>query len=148
HMAGDPLNLFAGIFLREGDRHIGNIKLGPINVHHRRADIGLLVGDRACWGKGYASEAIAILSDFAFGRLGLHRLTAGMYAENEGSARAFEKAGYAREGLLRGHWLCDGTPPPSSAAECAAVVLRVVQCAEQRRAMLRRGGSPQGVGSR
>jgi ribosomal-protein-alanine N-acetyltransferase len=107
-MADDRANLFAGIFLRHHDRHIGNIKLGPIDAHHRRADIGLLVGERDCWGKGYASEAIAILSEFAFAQLGLHRLSAGMYAENEGSARAFEKAGYVREGLLRSHWSCDG----------------------------------------
>jgi RimJ/RimL family protein N-acetyltransferase len=107
-MAGDPLNLFAGIFLRDGDVHIGNIKLGPIDARHRRADIGLLIGDPECWGKGYATEAIAVLSDFAFARVGLHRLTAGAYAENEGSARAFERAGFAREGLLRSHWFCEG----------------------------------------
>lgn len=107
-MAQDRLNLFCGIFLREDERHIGNIKLGPVNVPHRHAEIGLLIGDPGCWGKGYASEAIAILSEFAFGRVGLHRLVAGAYADNEGSCRAFEKAGYQREGLLRDHWLCDG----------------------------------------
>lgn len=107
-MADDPYNLFTGIFLKEGDRHIGNIKLGPINPYHGHADIGLLVGDRDCWGKGYASEAIGILTDFAFDRVGLHRCTAGAYADNEGSSRAFEKCGYAREGILRSHWLSDG----------------------------------------
>ncbi len=107
-LAGDPLNLFAGIFMRDGDRHIGNIKLGPIEVRHRRADIGLLIGDAECWGKGFATEAIGILSDFAFGQVGLHRLTAGAYAANEGSSRAFERAGFEREGLLRSHWYCDG----------------------------------------
>ncbi len=107
-MAEDEHNLFTGIFLKDGDRHIGNIKLGPINVYHGFADIGLLIGDRACWGKGYASEAIGILSDFAFEQVGLHRVTAGAYADNEGSSRAFEKCGFIREGILHNHWLSDG----------------------------------------
>lgn len=107
-MAEDRLNLFLGIFLRDGDRHIGNIKLGPVNTHHARAEIGLLIGDRDCWGKGYASEAIAILTDFAFQTIGLRRVGAGAYAENEGSARAFEKAGYRREAVFRDHWWHDG----------------------------------------
>lgn len=106
-MAEDPLNLFLGIFLKADDRHIGNIKLGPVNTHHARAEIGLLVGDRNCWGQGYATEAIAILTDFAFA-IGLRRVGAGAYAGNEGSARAFEKAGYRREALFRDHWWHDG----------------------------------------
>jgi RimJ/RimL family protein N-acetyltransferase len=107
-MASDLNNLFVGIFLKDGDRHIGNIKLGPINLWHGHADIGLLIGDRACWGQGYASEAIGILTDFAFEQIGLHRVTAGAYGDNEGSSRAFEKCGFTREGILRSHWLCDG----------------------------------------
>src|SRR5512145_456926 len=47
--------LMLGIFLEGSERHIGNIKLGPINPYHRRADIGLLLGERGEWGKGYAS---------------------------------------------------------------------------------------------
>jgi ribosomal-protein-alanine N-acetyltransferase len=107
-MRTDPLNLFTGIFLKADDRHIGNIKLGPINTHHARAEIGLLIGDRDCWGRGYATEAIAILTDFAFDRIGLRRVGAGAYADNEGSARAFEKAGYTREALFRDQWWHDG----------------------------------------
>ncbi len=36
--------------------HIGNIKLGPIDWVHRRAEISLFIGERGCWGKGYAAE--------------------------------------------------------------------------------------------
>lgn len=106
-MANDPKNLFTGIFLRAGDRHIGNIKLGPIHPHHRHAEIGLIVGARDCWGQGYATEAIAILTDFAFAQVGVHKIIAGAYADNEGSARAFEKAGYVREGLMKDQWRTD-----------------------------------------
>jgi RimJ/RimL family protein N-acetyltransferase len=96
------------IRLQDGDEHIGNIKLGPVNRVHRSADIGIIIGERDQWGKGYATEAIALMTDHAFGTLGLHKLNAGCYAPNEGSARAFEKAGWTREGLRRAQYLSDG----------------------------------------
>lgn len=101
--AESPDSILFGIFLKEGDLHLGNIKLGPVNWHHRLADIGLILGRRSCWGKGIATEAINLLCDHAFGRLSLHKLTAGCYAANAGSAQAFLKAGFVQEGLRREH---------------------------------------------
>ena len=104
----DPDQHLMAIRLRDGDEHIGNIKLGPINRIHRSADIGIIIGERAHWGKGYATEAITLMTEHAFSTLGLHKLNAGCYAPNEGSARAFEKAGWTREGLRRRQYLSDG----------------------------------------
>jgi [ribosomal protein S5]-alanine N-acetyltransferase len=107
-MADDPRNLFTGIFLKDGDRHVGNIKLGPIDLHHSHAEVGLLIGDRECWGKGYATEAIAAITRFAFEEINLHKIVAGAYEDNGGSTKAFLKAGYALEGNLRSHWWSSG----------------------------------------
>ena len=106
----DPLSHLFGLFLHEDGRHIGNIKVGPINPIHRVADVSLLIGDTACWGRGYATEAIRALSGWAFRELVLSKLSASMYAENMGSARAFERAGYRREGVRRRHYLLEGRP--------------------------------------
>lgn len=100
--------LFLGMFIEDSGVHIGNIKLGPVNFHHRRADMGIIIGDRDYWGKGLAPEAIEALAQYAFTVLGLHKLMAGMYEENEGSLQAFLKVGFAVEGRLSDHWLCDG----------------------------------------
>lgn len=97
-----------GIFWRPGNRHIGNIKVGPIHPVHRLADVSLLIGARDCWGKGIASEAIAAISRLAFERLGVLKLSASMYATNLGSTAAFVKCGYQREGLRRSHYDLDG----------------------------------------
>ncbi len=104
---GSQHDFLFGICLRAGDRHIGNIKLGPVNWIHRFADIGLLIGEKDQWGKGYASEAIGLICDFAFGTLNLHKLKAGCYADNQGSARAFLRNGFVEEGRLRQQWLID-----------------------------------------
>jgi [ribosomal protein S5]-alanine N-acetyltransferase len=101
-------NVFLAILLRDGGRHIGNIKLGPINWIHRFADVALIIGEKDCWGKGYATEAIRLMVDYAFNKLNLHKLTAGCYETNQGSAKCFQKAGFTIEGCRKSHYFCNG----------------------------------------
>lgn len=91
--------LFA-ICERASRRHVGNVKIGPVNAHHSFADVSYFVGDREAWGKGYGTEAVRLVTRFGFERLGLHRCQAGFYESNVGSQRVLEKAGYAREAVL------------------------------------------------
>lgn len=84
----------------ESRRHVGNVKVGPVIAHHEYADISYFIGDRAAWGRGYATEAVRIATAFGFSRLKLHRLQAGLYETNVGSFRVLEKAGYTYEGRL------------------------------------------------
>jgi len=90
-----------GIFLGTNGPHVGNIKLGPLSSVHASAAIGLLLGERDAWGKGIASEAIGVISEWALGNLGLEKLNAGSYSQNAGSVRAFEKNGFRIEGVQR-----------------------------------------------
>lgn len=107
--ARDDSHLFA-IRLAADSRHIGNIKLGPVKANHSLADVSLFIGEKDCWGQGYATEAITLVSRFGFETLGLSKLSASFYADNQGSLRAFLKAGYREEGRRRGHYLLDGQP--------------------------------------
>jgi ribosomal-protein-alanine N-acetyltransferase len=101
-------SVFLAIITRADGRHIGNIKLGPINSCHLCADIGIIIGEKDCWGHGYATEAIERIARHAFDDLRLHKLTAGCYACNQGSRRAFEKAGFTLDGYRRGDCYCEG----------------------------------------
>lgn len=105
-----PNSLFLGIKSHQLDRHVGNIKLGPIDPHHATGDIGILVGDKASWGKGIATSAIEAISTIAVSHLKLRKMTAGCYASNAGSQRAFEKAGFLVEGMRPAQFLLDGRP--------------------------------------
>jgi RimJ/RimL family protein N-acetyltransferase len=106
--AADPDHTFLAVVARDTDTHIGNVKLGPIDRHHQVADMGLLIGDRAYWGRGIATEVIRLVSRYAFDELGLRKVTAGCYSTNRAAIRAFEKAGFAREGLRRKQYQSDG----------------------------------------
>jgi len=87
--------------------HVGNIKVGPVNPHHRTADVGLLIGERGVWGRGYATEAIRLATPVSFDRLGVRKLTASCYSDNVGSAAAFRRAGWMDEGRRPAQFLTD-----------------------------------------
>lgn len=106
-MLASPSALFLAIHSKALDRHVGNIKLGPIDRHHGLGEIGLVIGAREAWGRGIATNAIAVISDIGFRDLGLRKLTAGCYASNRGSRIAFERAGFAVEGVRPNHFLSD-----------------------------------------
>jgi len=86
---------------------IGTCTLAALNAAHRRAELGYALG-RSFWGQGYMAEALPVLLRFAFGRLGLHRLTADVDPRNLPSIRSLERLGFQREGYLREHYLVNG----------------------------------------
>lgn len=92
---------FFAICVKSTGQHIGNIKLGPINWLQQRADISLLIGEKAFWGQGIATEAIKLVTAFAFNELNLNKLQAGAYHENAGSIKAFLKNGFVQEGYIK-----------------------------------------------
>jgi RimJ/RimL family protein N-acetyltransferase len=82
-------------------RHLGNVWLWDINPTDRKAEVRILFGDEASRGRGYGPETLNLLASVAFRKLGLHRLYAYVFATNLRAKRAFEKAGFVSEGLLR-----------------------------------------------
>jgi len=97
-----------GIFLRDGERHIGNIKIGPIGNTHPVSELTLMIGDRQAWGRGLGTEAIRAASRYTMDTLGVRKLVAGMFAANQASYKAFINAGFEHEGMRRKHYLLDG----------------------------------------
>jgi ribosomal-protein-alanine N-acetyltransferase len=108
-MDGNPDEILLAICLKDNGRHVGNIKLGPINWIHRFAEVSLVIGDKSIWRRGIATEAIFLISRYAFSVLNLHKLRAGCYEKNVGSAKAFLKVGFLQEGILKNHWYVNGS---------------------------------------
>ena len=104
----DPDNLLLAIVSKAKNRHIGNIKIGPINHIHKFAKIGIIIGEKSFWRRGFATEAVKLAVDYAFNTLGLHKLTAGVYANNTASVRVFEKSGFVKEGIEKKQYYCNG----------------------------------------
>jgi len=98
------------ICLRADHRHVGNLKVGPINRRHGLSDMVTVIGDRSVWGTGIAREAIGLGIRLAFETHGIRKLSASMYAGNLGSIRAYLHAGFVEEARLPGQFLLDGAP--------------------------------------
>lgn len=81
--------------------HIGNTGLHDINWLHRNAEMGIVIGEKQYWGKGYGSDAARVLLRFAFDEMNLHRVQLTVYEDNVRAIRAYEKCGFRQEGRLR-----------------------------------------------
>jgi RimJ/RimL family protein N-acetyltransferase len=67
----------------------------------RTTDLSIIIGERDAWGKGYGTEAINLLLDYAFGYLSFHRVAVGVVGFKEKALRFYEKVGFRREGIQR-----------------------------------------------
>jgi RimJ/RimL family protein N-acetyltransferase len=95
--------LFA-IITKKDNRHIGNVRLGPIEWVHRRSEFGIMIGGKKSWGQGFASEAIRILLRYAFRVFNLNRINIYIVEENKPALALYKKAGFKIEGCLRGNF--------------------------------------------
>lgn len=107
-MIDDPNSFLFGIYSVADGRHVGNIKIGYINWLYKTGQVSFFIGDKACWGRGYASEAISLVSRFGFCELGLERLEAGCYESNLASLKALMKCGFSVEGFFRKSFVLNG----------------------------------------
>ena len=97
----DPNNIMFLIRANEDDRIIGFANLDYISWSHGDSYMGIGLGDRTCWGRGYGSEAMNILLRYAFTELNLHRLTLTVFEFNERAVRMYQRCGFKIEGIVR-----------------------------------------------
>lgn len=86
------------IIRKEDKKLLGMVSCRPEEGH--KAQLGYVLA-RSEWGKGYATEAVRALVDWAVSQDGIHRVWAACDVDNKASARVLEKVGMVREGTLR-----------------------------------------------
>ena len=84
-----------------GGEAIGIVVLRSIDPIHRGTDLHITIGEGAFRGKGYGTEAIRVTVNFAFDRLGLHKVVSTPFSNNDPMIRCLEKCGFEQEGRLR-----------------------------------------------
>ena len=93
--------LFFLIRTLEEDLTIRLIGLDGIQWVHGDAWVGIGLGERKYWGKGYGTDAMRILLRYAFEELNLHRLSLSVFEYNSRAIRSYEKVGFVIEGRAR-----------------------------------------------
>jgi len=88
------------ICVAETGLHIGNLKIGDIDLKSALSDLVTVIGDRDYWGQGIATKAIALGTKLAFERYNIRKLNGGIYSHNIGSIKAYTRAGWIIEAVL------------------------------------------------
>jgi RimJ/RimL family protein N-acetyltransferase len=101
-------NYYFAIRTLEDDRIIGVIGLDGIQWTHGDCFVGIGLGEREFWGKGYGTDAMKIILRYAFTELNLQRVSLNVFEYNPRGVRSYEKAGFSHEGRERGLLLREG----------------------------------------
>jgi RimJ/RimL family protein N-acetyltransferase len=85
----------------EDDTFIGTAGLYTINWIMHTAEFRIFLGEKSFWNRGIGTEVTKLMVVYGFEKLNLNRIWLGVNAENKSGVRAYEKAGFVREGVLR-----------------------------------------------
>jgi len=103
---GSP-NLFVTVRRRDNQQAIGTMT-AYVAPQHGTADVGILIGDRHCWGQGFGQDAWDSFIHWLLGRPGMRKVTAGTSARNVAMIRLAERSGMTFEGLRLRQELIEG----------------------------------------
>ena len=95
-----PQRYFFSIRALADDKLIGFLGLW-LNLIHSNAWVGIGIGEREYWGKGYGTDAMRLCLQYAFLELGMQRVSLGLHEYNPRALRSYEKAGFRLEGRTR-----------------------------------------------
>lgn len=103
----DPHYVFFAVVEKGTNRHIGNVKIGPINWIHRRTNFGRMLS-KDYWGKGYGTEIIKLIVKYVFEQLNLNHILDFIVADNIKAIKSNEKAGLDVEGNIKEYVYSNG----------------------------------------
>ena len=87
---------------------IGGVGLWVNSWTHSDTWVGISIGEREYWGRGYGTDAMRLIVQYGFIELNLRRISLGLHAYNERALKSYEKVGFKMEGRMRGEGLRDG----------------------------------------
>ncbi len=83
------------------DKLLGGVHLEALNWSSRDSFVGIYIGEREDWGKGFGTEAMSLLLRYAFLEVNLRRVSLSVFEYNPRAIRSYEKVGFRHEGRQR-----------------------------------------------
>ncbi|CAM4273261.1 acetyltransferase [Bacillus manliponensis] len=88
--------------------HIGWVDLKNFDKVNKNAELGIAIGDKRYWGKGYGIAALYEMMKIGFQQFHLEKIWLRVDADNMKAIKSYERAGFVCEGLMRKDWLRQG----------------------------------------
>ena len=98
-----------GFAIEADGRFIGFCGLFGYDHTARTCELGITIGDKEYWGKGYGRESIRLLVDYGFRMRNLHKIWLNTSGDNERAIRCYRACGFIEEGRLRQHAWSNGS---------------------------------------
>ena len=96
----NPRNKVFALETKDGV-YLGGIGLNATNWENRNAEVGIVIGKKEHWNKGYGTDAMMSILDFAFNQMNLHRVYLRVFEYNLRGIKSYEKCGFKKEGIIR-----------------------------------------------
>lgn len=93
---------------KEEGIYIGGCGINKIDWKNSVATVGIFIGDKAYWGKGYGTDAMKVLMKFIFEQMNVNKIKLFVYSFNSRAVKSYEKCGFVKEGILRQEIFRDG----------------------------------------
>ena len=95
------------VFTHDG-KFIGTADYREVDHVKRSSTVGITIGDKNYWGKGYGTDALQVLADYLFNRLNLRRIQLDTWSGNERAIKSYKKCGFRVEGILKENEFVNG----------------------------------------
>lgn len=92
-----------GIYDKASAKLIGSIGISSIDQNNRHAEIGMAIGNKDYWGKGYGTDAVGMILEYCFNKLQLNKVYLDVWEENKRAIGCYVKCGFKKDGVLRQH---------------------------------------------
>ncbi|MCM0647681.1 GNAT family N-acetyltransferase [Clostridium swellfunianum] len=92
----------------ETGKYIGGCGINNANWLSRVATVGIFIGDKSYWSKGYGTDAMKVLMKFVFEQMNMNKVKLFVFGFNKRAQKCYEKCGFKAEGILRQELFRDG----------------------------------------
>lgn len=83
------------------EKYIGGCGINSVDWKNSNVVIGIFIGDKDYWSKGYGQDTLQLLINFIFDEMNIHKIKLNVYSFNKRAIRCYEKCGFKQDGILR-----------------------------------------------
>lgn len=92
----------------EDEKYIGGCGVNHIDWKNSAVTVGIFIGDKNYWSRGYGTDAMNLLVKFIFEQMNVNKVKLQVYSFNDRARKCYEKCGFVKEGILRQEIFRDG----------------------------------------
>lgn len=100
-------------------KHIGNCALHKIDPMKNTCEIGIVIGEKKYWNRGFGSDAVKSVIRFVFNSLNISRILLNVYSYNKRAIRSYKKCGFVQVKVLEKNHFYDGEHWDTLVMECS-----------------------------